>query len=58
MSKAITILTENFQHLQLYLKDKFIFQYTNQLQDQIDVILEMRIFVLQMMSVEQIIHTN
>ena len=27
-----SILTEKLQHLQLYLKDKFIFQYTNQLQ--------------------------
>ena len=45
-------ILEKFLHLQLCLRDKFISLYMNHQVVQIDVILEMHIFVLQMMNVE------
>ena len=49
---------EKYLHLQHYLKVRFIIQSMNRQQEKINVILEVHIFVLQMMSVEQTIHTN
>ena len=48
-------LIEKHQRLRLYLKDKFISQFTNHLQMITNAIKETRLFVQQMMSVELIL---
>ena len=53
-TKIAPILLENYQLHLLYLKDKFIFQYTNLLKELIHVTLVTHLFVLQMMNADQI----
>ena len=48
-------LIEKHQHLQLYLKGKFIIQFTNHLQTITNVTKEMHLFVQQMTNVELIV---